>query len=69
MSTVRKDALALSPRDRLHLIEELWDSLPATPEVVAATDAQRRELDRRRRAHVRNPDAARKDPWPQKQLR
>jgi putative addiction module component (TIGR02574 family) len=63
MTTVRKEALALSPKARLHLIEELWDSLSATPEVVPVTDAQRRELARRRGAHMRNPDAAR--PWSQ----
>jgi putative addiction module component (TIGR02574 family) len=61
MNTVRKEALALSVKDRLHLIEELWDSLTATPEVVPITDAQRRELARRRRAHAKDPDAAR--PW------
>jgi putative addiction module component (TIGR02574 family) len=59
MSTVRKEALALSPKDRLHLIEELWDSLAATPELVPVTAAQRRELSRRRRAHMRNPEAGR----------
>jgi putative addiction module component (TIGR02574 family) len=61
VNTVRKEVLALSAKDRLHLIEELWDSLAATPEVVPVTDAQRRELARRRRTHARNPSAAR--PW------
>jgi len=61
MSTVRKEALALSAKARLHLIEELWDSLASTPEVVPVTDAQRKELTRRRRAHARDPEAAR--PW------
>ena len=61
MNAVRKEALALSAKDRLHLIEELWDSLAATPEIVPVTDAQRKELARRRRTHARNPEAAR--PW------
>jgi hypothetical protein len=34
MSTVRKEALASSSARRLQLIEELWDSLAATPESV-----------------------------------
>lgn len=58
MSTVLKHALSLSVEDRLELIEEIWDSLVATPEAIPVTDAQRRELARRRRAHSRNPSAA-----------
>ena len=58
MSTVLKDALSLSVEDRLELIEELWDSLAATPEAIPVTEAQRTELARRRRAHARNPSAA-----------
>jgi putative addiction module component (TIGR02574 family) len=41
------DIQALSPAQRLELIELLWDSLAATPEVIPFTDAQRAELDRR----------------------
>ena len=58
MSTALKHALGLSVEDRLELIEEIWDSLAATPEAIPVTDAQRRELMRRRRAHARNPSAA-----------
>ena len=50
MSTVLKDALLLSVEDRLQLIEEIWDSLAVTPEAIPVTEAQRRELARRRRA-------------------
>ncbi len=57
MSTVLKHALSLTVEDRLQLIEEIWDSLAATPEAIPVTDAQRRELTRRRRAHARNPSA------------
>lgn len=59
MSTVLKDVLSLSVADRLQLLEDLWDSLAATPEAIPVTDAQRKELARRRRAHARNPGAAR----------
>jgi len=58
MSTVLKRALSLNVTDRLQLIEELWDSLAVTPEAIPVTDAQRKELARRRRAHARNPSAA-----------
>jgi putative addiction module component (TIGR02574 family) len=58
MNTVLKRALSLSVADRLQLIEELWDSLGVTPEAIPVTDAQRKELTRRRRAHARNPSAA-----------
>jgi len=58
MSTVLKDVLPLSPAGRLQLLEEIWDSLAATPGAIPLTDAQRKELARRRRAHARNPRAA-----------
>jgi putative addiction module component (TIGR02574 family) len=58
MSTVRKEILSLSVADRLQLLEEIWDSLVETPEAIPVTDAQRKELARRRRAHARNPSAA-----------
>jgi len=37
----------LTPAERLHLLEELWESLCDTPEAVPLTEAQRTELDRR----------------------
>ncbi|MGH8699405.1 MAG: addiction module protein, partial [Burkholderiales bacterium] len=33
--------------ERLELLEQLWESLSASPEGLALTDAQREELDRR----------------------
>jgi putative addiction module component (TIGR02574 family) len=61
MSTVHKEILSLTVADRLQLLEEIWDSLAETPEAIPVTEAQRKELARRRRAHVRNPSAAK--PW------
>ena len=58
MSTVLKHALLLSVEERLELIEDIWDSLVRTPEAIPVTEAQRKELARRRRAHARNPSAA-----------
>ena len=45
MSTV--DIASLSTEERLRLLEDLWESLSATPERVPLTNAQREELDRR----------------------
>ena len=39
------DIAKLDPRERLELLEQLWDSL--SPEAVPMTDAQKEELDRR----------------------
>ncbi len=38
---------ALSPQERLDLLERLWDSLSATPANVPLTEPQKAELDRR----------------------
>jgi putative addiction module component (TIGR02574 family) len=38
---------ALSPEERLELLERLWDSLSVTPSNVPLTKLQRAELDRR----------------------
>jgi putative addiction module component (TIGR02574 family) len=59
MSSVRKEVRSLSVVDRLQLLEKIWDSLTETPEAIPVTDAQRKEAARRRRAHARNPSAAR----------
>ena len=67
MSSVRKEIQALSVTDRLQLLEEIWDSLIETPEAIPVTDAQRKELARRRRAHARNPSAAKS--WAQVRAR
>ncbi len=51
MKNVLDDILALSVAERLLLVEDIWDSIVATPEAVPVTDAQRKELARRKRAH------------------
>jgi putative addiction module component (TIGR02574 family) len=45
MATI--DITRLSPAERLELLEQLWDSLSATPNALPLTEAQREELDRR----------------------
>ena len=57
MRTVRTKVRSLSVADRLRLLEEIWDSLAETPEAIPVTDAQRKELARRRHAHAANPAA------------
>ena len=47
MSLPGIDITALTPEERLDLLEQLWESLTPTPEDVPLTDAQRAELDRR----------------------
>ncbi len=41
------DIANLSAEERWRLLEELWDSLSATPEAIPLTNAQREELDQR----------------------
>jgi putative addiction module component (TIGR02574 family) len=41
------DIAMLSQEERLRLLEQLWDSLSATPEAIPLTEPQREELDRR----------------------
>jgi putative addiction module component (TIGR02574 family) len=48
----------LTVAERIQLAEDLWDSLPEAPEVLAVTDAQRDELDRRLADHRADPEAA-----------
>lgn len=47
----------LPVEQRVHLVEELWDSIAADQGALALTDKQRRELDRRLDAYEtdRNP--------------
>ena len=47
MSKPALDITALTPEERLSLLEQLWDSLAARPEAVPLTQAQHEELDRR----------------------
>ena len=59
MKTLGLDKLTAD--DRLALVEELWDSLAATPEAVPITDAQKADLQRRLDAYQDDPKAG--SPW------
>ena len=47
MSRLNVNVHGLTPRERLELIEELWESLADSEKHLPLTDAQRQELDRR----------------------
>jgi putative addiction module component (TIGR02574 family) len=47
MARIEPDISKLSPKERLRLLEQLWDSLAQSPRDVPMTEAQERELDRR----------------------
>lgn len=55
------DLLGLPVKERLRLVEDLWDSIAEVPEVVELSDAQRAELDRRLEAYHQDPDSG--SPW------
>ena len=61
MSVAIEEILTLGVRERLELIEEIWNSIAAHPEAIPLTAAQRKELDRRKREYRRDPSRAK--PW------
>lgn len=54
-ANLMNDILQLSIRERLELIENIWESIEAVPDAVELTEAQRRELDRRLELYRQNP--------------
>lgn len=46
----------MSIQDRLALVQEIWDSIAASPEEIPLSEAQRRELERRLAAHAADPN-------------
>lgn len=56
MSTQLEDILQMSVAERIQLVEDIWDTIAASPESLSLTDAQRQELDRRLDVHRQNPD-------------
>jgi len=60
-ATIESELQALSPAERILLVEEIWDRIAAEPAAVPVPAAHRAELDRRLDDLVRTPDAGR--PW------
>jgi len=56
-----EEILNLSVKQRLELMEEIWDSIARHPEEIPLTATQRQELDRRKREHQTDTSAA--VPW------
>jgi putative addiction module component (TIGR02574 family) len=48
----------LSPSERLQLVEDIWDSLAATPEIIPFHDWQKNELDQRKARLDAHPESA-----------
>jgi putative addiction module component (TIGR02574 family) len=59
LSALGLDRLSLA--DRILLVEELWDSIAASPEFVPLTEAHEQDLPRRLDAYRDDPKAG--SPW------
>jgi putative addiction module component (TIGR02574 family) len=55
------ELFALSPSERLQLVQDLWDSLLQTPEAVPVYQWHQDELDSREQEYLKNPNAG--SPW------
>ncbi|HVA50655.1 MAG TPA: addiction module protein [Pirellulales bacterium] len=51
----------LSVAERILLVEEIWDSIAASPEAFTLTESHRQDLDRRLEQYRDNPKAG--APW------
>lgn len=51
----------LSVAERILLVEEIWDSIAATPETTLLTDAHKQDLQRRLETYRDDPKAG--SPW------
>jgi len=60
-AAIEAEFQALSPAERILLVEEIWDRIAAEPDAVPVSTAQRAELDRRLDVLEKSPDAGR--PW------
>jgi putative addiction module component (TIGR02574 family) len=56
-----EEILELPVAERLRALDEIWESVVASPELLPLPERQRRELERRLKLHLENPDAA--VPW------
>jgi len=54
-----EEIVKLSVAERIELVEDIWDSIAATPDSLSVTDAQRQELDRRLADYRDHPDDVR----------
>lgn len=47
----------LSVKERIQIVQEIWDSISQQPEQLELTEVQKQELSRRLVAHEANPNA------------
>ena len=45
----------LSVQEQIQLVQSLWDRIASNPDAVEPTESQKRELERRLRAHEESP--------------
>jgi putative addiction module component (TIGR02574 family) len=64
--TLLNKALELTPAERIELVEEIWDSIPPE-DMPPLTEEQKREIDRRYEAMIRDPNRGSK--WEDVQAR
>jgi putative addiction module component (TIGR02574 family) len=69
MSTDPISIFDLSPSEKLQLVEDLWDELAATPELVPVHNWQKEELDRRKANLQKNPASGLSWPEIQRKVR
>ena len=55
------ELLELPMNERLRLVSALWDSISDNPESLKLTDAERKILDERMEAYMKNPTEGK--PW------
>jgi len=55
MSSNRISVFDLSPAEKLQLVEDLWDDLAASPEMVPVFEWQKEELERRKTNLLKHP--------------
>ena len=55
------DLLELPVNERLRLVSALWDSISEEPDLLKLTDSERKLLDERMEAFMKNPTEGR--PW------
>ncbi|MFC1835321.1 addiction module protein [Thermodesulfobacteriota bacterium] len=56
MSESHTSIFDLTPPEKLQLVEDLWDDLAATPDVVPVHEWQKQELARRKANLTENPE-------------
>jgi putative addiction module component (TIGR02574 family) len=57
ISATLAEIKTLSVNERVHLVQEIWDSISAESDQLELTELQKQELSRRLADHTVNPDA------------